>query len=563
MGGESVAGHTVLLNMAGGVCLLLFAVRMVRIGVMRAFGEKFRKLIGKTGQSALLSCLAGLGVAAALQSSSATGLIVATFVERNLIVLSAALAAMLGADIGSTLVVQSLSFSTHALIPSLMVAGFIAFMMMKHPQAQHIGRILIGLALMLSSLGMVVAATNGLRESSLFTFMLQRLGEDPFLAVVIAALLTWLAHSSVAFILMIVSLASHGLIDVALAVTLVIGANIGSGLVPLGLTLRASAPVRRVLMGNLTFRILGGFILLGLLPLLHPYIDVLGADPTRQIANAHTLFNITLALVFLPLTTLAASLLSNIGDDGDAQTLGKPEYLDDALLTRPSLALAAASREVMALANLVETMLREVILAFGKDGARRREKIKELDVPVDHLHEAIKLYLTRLMRQPLGDETSRKTFDLIVFTTNLEHIGDIIDKSLLELAAKMHRHHLSFSDEGWTEISELHSRVVEQMRLAITVFMTGDIVLARDLVAEKDKIRKFERQAAESHFARLRDGTLASIQTTALHLDIVRDLKRINAHITTIAYPILEASGEISESRLLPLDAEIEKAVTH
>lgn len=542
--------------MAGGVCLLLFAVRMVRIGVMRAFGEKFRKLIGRAGQSTLLSCFAGMGVSAALQSSSATGLIVATFVERNLIGLTAALAAMLGADIGSTLVVQSLSFSSQALVPILLVSGFIGFMIAKNQQIQHIGRILIGLALMLLSLSMVVAATNGLRESSLFTFMLQRLSEDPFLSVVIAALLTWLAHSSVAFILMTVSLASHGLIDLQLAITLVLGANIGSGLVPLGLTLKASAPVRRVLIGNLGFRIIGAVVVFALLPFVQPLIAFLGSDATRQIANAHTLFNIAIALVFLPLAPFAAKILASIGEDDDAQGLGKPEHLDDALLTRPSLALAAASREVMVLANLVETMLREVILAFGKDGIRRREKIKELDVPVDRLHEAIKLYLTRLMRQPLSEDISRKTFDLIVFTTNLEHIGDIIDKSLLELAAKMHRHHLSFSDEGWSEISDLHARVVEQMRLAITVFMTGDIALARDLVAEKDKIRKFERQAAESHFARLRDGTLASIETTALHLDIVRDLKRINAHITTIAYPILEASGEISESRLLRADAE-------
>ena len=211
----------------------------------------------------------------------------------------------------------------------------------------------------------------------------------------------------------------------------------------------------------------------------------------------------------------------------------------------------------MNLSSIVETMLREVILAFGNDGAHRREKIKELDVPVDRLHEAIKLYLTRLMRQPLSDEDSRKTFNLIVYTTNLEHIGDIIDKSLLELAAKMQRQHLTFSDEGWAEISALHSRIVDQMRLAITVFMTGDHEMARELVAEKDKIRQAEKQAAKSHFGRLRDGTLASIETTALHLDIIRDLKRINAHITSVAYPILEATGAISESRLkmvAPLD---------
>ena len=154
------------------------------------------------------------------------------------------------------------------------------------------------------------------------------------------------------------------------------------------------------------------------------------------------------------------------------------------------------------------------------------------------------------MRNPLSESDSRQTFNMIVFTTNLEHIGDIIDKSLLELAAKMQRQQLTFSDEGWAEISNLHSRIVAQMRLAITVFMTGDHGMARELVAEKDNIRQAEKKAAESHFGRLRDGTLASIETTALHLDIIRDLKRINAHITSVAYPILEANGSIRESRL-------------
>jgi phosphate:Na+ symporter len=226
------------------------------------------------------------------------------------------------------------------------------------------------------------------------------------------------------------------------------------------------------------------------------------------------------------------------------------EHLDEALLDRPALALGSASRELMRLADQVEIMLRETILAFEEGGERRRQPIKDLDDTVDRLQEAIKLYLTRLTRQPLSEEDSRQAFDLILFTTNLEHIGDIIDKSLLELAAKKHRLGLRFSPEGWAEITALHARVVDQMRLAMTVFVTRDLKMARELIAEKDRIRLAERDATENHLRRLRQGTLASLETSALHLDILRDLKRINAHIVSVAHPILETSGELRESRL-------------
>ena len=552
-----MSGHMVLLNMLGGICLLLWATRMVKTGVMRAFGEKFRRSIGHVTRRPLIACLTGIGVAAAVQSSSATALIVVSFIERALIPLSAGLAVMLGADIGSTLVVQSLSFKINGFVPVFLCLGFFAFMLSNSSLYQQIGRILIGLSLMIMSLGMVVGASATMRESPLFALVLQRLADDMQMTIVLGALLTWLFHSSVAFILLVSSLAGSGMIAIPVAIGLAIGANIGSGFIPIGLSFGAPAAVRRVLYGNLTFRLFGAFIATLLVQYTLPLLAQIDPDPARQIANFHSIFNTAIAALFLPVTSIAAEWLTSFIPDATGAEPGHPEHLDDALLVRPAMAISGASREVMNLSSIVETMLREVILAFGKDGAHRREKIKELDVPVDRLHEAIKLYLTRLMRQPLSDEDSRKTFNLIVYTTNLEHIGDIIDKSLLELAAKMQRQHLTFSDEGWAEISALHSRIVDQMRLAITVFMTGDHEMARELVAEKDKIRQAEKQAAKSHFGRLRDGTMASIETTALHLDIIRDLKRINAHITSVAYPILEATGAISESRLkmvAPLD---------
>ncbi|HEY8384539.1 MAG TPA: Na/Pi cotransporter family protein [Microvirga sp.] len=551
-----MAGHTLLLNLLGGVALLVWATQMVRKGVMRAFGARLRHAIGQATAGRTRACLAGLGVSTALQSSSATGLLVVAFAERGLIALAPALAVMLGADIGSTLVVQALSFKTASLVPLLLVAGVGAVMLARSSLWQQIGRIVIGLALMILSLGLIVGASQPLRENGIFTLVMERLAGDPILALGLGALFTWLAHSSVAVILFVISLASAGVVSVPLALALVLGANVGSGLIPLGLALRSPAPAKRVLFGNLLFRATGAALGCAALTLLGDETAWLGADPARQIANAHTGFNLLLALAFLPVLGPIARVLEQRVKDAESPADKRVNHLDDAALDRPAIALANASREVMRLADTVELMLQESILTFRDGDEARRVGISRLDNEVDRFQEAIKLYLARLTRQPLDEEDMRRCFDLILFTTNLEHVGDIIDRGLLGLAAKRQRNGVTFSDEGWAEIAALHQKVVEQMRLAVTVFTTRDLTLAKELMAEKDRIRSAEREAAESHFRRLREGTIASIETSALHLDILRDLKRIAAHLTSVAHPILEAHGVLRTSRLVSEVAE-------
>lgn len=543
-------GHTFLLNLAGAVALLIWSIRMVKTGVLRAFGDRFRKVIAQATANRFAACAAGAGVATAVQSSAATGLIVAGFAERGLIALAPALAVMLGADIGSTFVVQALAFDLKALVPVLLILGVALFMLTERAIPKQLGRIVIGLALMIVALGMVKAAAEPLRESPLLALVMGRLGQDPTIALLLGAAIAWLMHSSVAAILLIMSLAASGTIALAPAVGLVLGCNIGSALIPLGLSLKGPAIGRRILVGNLVFRTIGAVVAVIALDPIVEASALLASGPARQIANLHTLFNLAVALAFLPLTGLAAHWLDRwMPGEGEAKPR-RAAHLDEGLLDRPQLALAAAQREVMMVADHVEHMLRETIRAFEPDGQRKLQEIRTLDDEVDRLQEEVKLYLTRLTRQPLAEADGRKAFDLILFTTNLEHVGDIIDKSLLELAAKKQRLRVEFSPAGWKDIRAMHGRVVEQMRLAMAVFMSGDVAAARELVVEKDRIRQAERAAMESHLQRLRDGTLASIETSALHLDILRDLKRINAHVTSVAYPSLEASGVLRESRL-------------
>ncbi len=542
--------QTFLLNLMGAIALLIWSIRMVKTGVLRAFGEKFRHAIAGATSNRIKACLTGAAVATAVQSSAATGLIVAGFAERGLITLAPALAVMLGADIGSTFVVQALAFNLAQMVPVLLIAGVGLFMLADKPVLKQIGRILIGLALMVIALGMIKAAADPLKQSDLLKLVMQRLASDPIMGVLLGALIAWVMHSSVAAILLILSLAGSGVIGLPPAIALVLGCNIGSALIPLGLSSQAPMAAKRILIGNLAFRTAGAFLALLILPWIVDLSLLLASDAARQLANLHTLFNIAVAALFLPFVGMAGRALEQAFPDPPEASKEHIAHLDEALLDRPQVALAAASREVMRMADQVEVMLRETILAFSGDSEARRQSIKQRDNEVDRLQDEVKLYLTRLTRQPLSEADSRKAFDLILFTTNLEHVGDIIDKSLLELAAKKQRLNVEFSPAGWADIQSFHTRVVEQMRLAITVFMTGDMAMARELVAEKDRIRIAEREAMESHLLRLREGTLASIETSALHLDILRDLKRINAHVTSVAYPSLEASGFLRGSRL-------------
>ncbi|HEX2510658.1 MAG TPA: Na/Pi cotransporter family protein, partial [Microvirga sp.] len=373
-----MAGHTLVLNLLGGVALLVWATQLVRKGVMQAFGAKLRQAIGTATAGRLRACGVGLGVATALQSSSATGLLVVTFAERGLIALAPALAVMLGADIGSTLVVQALSFEIAMLVPVLLILGVGAVMGTKTNLWQQTGRILVGIALMILSLQLIVGASAPLRESGVFTLIVAPLANDPILALVTGALITWFAHSSVAVILFVISLASAGVLGVPLALAFVLGANVGSGLIPLGLALRSPAPAKRVLLGNLGFRGAGAAI--GLLVLWYgaDHVDRLGADAARQIANAHTGFNLLLALAFLPLVGPAARLLERLVSDAENPSSKRVNHLDDSVLDRPALAIANASREVMRLADTVELMLQEAILTFRDGDESRRVGISRL-----------------------------------------------------------------------------------------------------------------------------------------------------------------------------------------
>ncbi|MDP6391185.1 MAG: Na/Pi cotransporter family protein [Alphaproteobacteria bacterium] len=557
MGGRAISATLVLLNMLGAIALLLWGMRMVRTGVTRAYGSSLRTVLGRHLDNRFTAFFSGLGITAVLQSSTATCLMTASFASRGLVATTAALAVMLGADVGTTLVAQVFTLDISWLSPVFIVAGLIAFHGGRRKRIKDLGRLGIGLGLMLLALKLLVGGSEPIRESETVLVVVTSLAEEPVLAILVAALLTWLAHSSLAVVLLICSMVGAGAVPLALALPLVLGANLGGTMPPVTATL-ASAPVaRRVALGNVIFKLAGCIAILPVLQVAGGWIAVLDSDPVRQVVNFHTAFNVALALVFILLTDLVTRLTERfLPDRAAVEDEATPRYLDPAARAEPAIALACAARETLRMADTLDVMLGQSIEVLKDNDRDRLDRVSEMDDTVDSLYEAIKLYLTDVSREPLEEEESRRCSDIMAFMTNLEHIGDIVDKNLMELAAKKIKYQLQFSGEGLAEIETLHGRVRDNLQLATSVFVSGDQRLARKLLQEKDHFRDLERGAAESHHERLKDGVRETIETSSLHLDILRDLKRINSHITSAAYPILEEAGELRPSRLRMPESE-------
>lgn len=559
-------GTETLFTLVGSVALLLWGVRMVRTGVTRAFGATIRRVIAASTRNRWRAFMTGLGITAFIQSSTATTLIVSSFASRSLIAAPAALAVVLGADLGSTLAAQVLAFDLGWLAYAAIGAGVFAFMASRNEHARHVSRIAIGLGLMLLSLKLIAAASAPLRGSPAVVALLGGLAGEPIVAAIVGAVVTWLAHSTLAIVLLIASLGGAQVTPVEVAVALVIGANVGGAFAPFISQAGADPAARRVPLGNLLMRSTTAVLaLLAVAPAIH-LLATITADPARLIMNFHTGFNLTCVALFIGVVPLVAGLCERIlPDKPGGDEVGRPRYLDPALLEHPAEALACAARETLSLGDHVAQMLRQTIEVLTTDDQKLMRSVETSDDAVDRLHEAIKLYLIQVSRAGMSEVESRRYVEILSFVTNLEHVGDIIDKNLMELAAKKIRNRVAFSTEGLAELKAFHARVLDNLQLAFNVFMSRDPAVARRLLREKTAMREAELTAADSHFQRLRQGRPESIESSAIHLDVVRDLKRINSHLTSVAYPILEATGELAETRLrdnvaaAPLGVAIER----
>ncbi|MCB8876566.1 Na/Pi cotransporter family protein [Acidisoma silvae] len=541
-----------LLQLAGYVALLLWGVHMVQTGVQRAFGAKLRGFLGQALRNRFKAFLAGIGVTAILQSSTATGLMVTGFAAGGLVDLVPALAVMLGANVGTTLIVQLLSFNVTDVAPALILIGVLMFRRAT-AATRDFGRVFIGLGLVLMALSQFVGLVTPYEDVPNLKVFLGAVANQPLVDVILAAGLTWAAHSSVAVVLLIMSFAGNNVVPPDAAFALVLGANLGTAINPVleGST-GADPAARRLPIGNLINRAIGTLIALSILPWLGTLLVQIEPDAARSVADFHTAFNIILAAAFFPfLKTYAALLRKLLPARVDPADPSRPQYLNAGATEAPVIAIGAAAREALRLADVLETMLLGLRDAFGRGDRREIAETKRLDDVLDRLNTAIKSYLTGLDTDALTTADHQRVTEILSFATHMEQAGDIVERDLLGVAQKKLRRGLAFSKDGEAELIAIIDRLTANLRAAGSLFMTGDERAARLLAEEKENFRQMEAQATATHFARLRAGRVDSAETSSLHLDALRDLKRINAHlVAAAAYPVLETGGNLLASRL-------------
>lgn len=542
--------HT-LVTILSGIALLVWGTHIVRSGVLRVFGGSLRRVLAGSVANPFTAFLAGLGVTGLVQSSSATALLAGSFVGQNLMGLAPALAIMLGADVGTSLVVQIFSLDLSWLSPLLIGVGVLFHLTRKATRAGQIGRIAIGLGLIILALQIILQTARPVTGAAPVKVIFGSLSGDPLLDILIGALFTLMAWSSLAVVLLTAAFVASGVISLKVGLFLVIGANLGSGIVAVVATAGGGNASRRVALGNLLFKLIGCVLAVASVNYLERGLALLDPDPQRLVVNFHTAFNLLLALSLIwfvkPIARLAERLLP---DDPQKDPRITARHLDPAALDTPALATSNAAREVLRIGDIIENMLTGVLAVIRTNDAHLARQVRRMDDDVDGLYTAIKLYLTQIGREALDERDARRWADIISFTINMEHVGDILERMLDDLIEKKIAHRLEFSEAGMAEICDMHARVVTNLRLGMNVFLNGDLKSAQRLLATKVELRKLQQQYGDTHLRRLAGQTVQSIETSSLHLDIINDFKRINSHICSVAYPILEQAGALQPTRM-------------
>jgi phosphate:Na+ symporter len=531
----------VLLSLFGGVALLLYGIQLTGDSLQRAAGARLRGILTGLARNRLLAVLSGAFVTGVIQSSSATTVMLIGFVSAGLMTFRQTLGVILGADIGTTFTVQLIAFRITDYSLLLIGIGFTILFVAKRRTVKDVGQAVLGFGLLFLGLKLILDGAAPLKQNPLAVQLIASVAESHILAVLVSAVFSALVASSAATIGLSLALASQGLLDLPGAVGIVLGANIGTCATALMAAVGASAEAKRVAFAHIAFKVLGAALVFPFIDPFSALIATTTADPARQIANAHTFFNIAISLLFVPFTAWAARTMEAlVPDEPQADNPFRTRYLDERALAQPALAIGQATREALRMADVVQGMHRDVVEVFRGNNQELLEDVERRDDQVDFLEREIKLFLARLDRSAMGAGLARREIGLISIIGNLENIGDIIDKNLMELARKKLYHGRRFSEAGWTEILEFHGTVTKNLERAIAAFAANDRALAQEVLDQRPAMRQRERELRESHLGRLRQGLAESLETSEIHLDILTNLKRISSHVSALVFPILE-----------------------
>jgi phosphate:Na+ symporter len=540
-----------LLNLLSALAMLVWGTHLMRTGVLRIYGADLRRILSTSIKRRVFAFMAGIGVTSVVQSSNATSVIVCSFVAQGLINLGPALAIMLGADVGTALMAGVLSFDLSWLSPLLIFFGVIVHLSSKQKKTGQFGRIAIGLGFITLALQLIADATRPMTQMAGIEVLFSSLTGDVMLDALIGALIAMVTYSSIAAVLLAATLATSGVISLEVALCLVVGANLGSGMLGLLSASNHNAAGRRVALGSFLFRLAGAVMMLPFIGVLHVEVGRLIADTTKAVIAFHIAYNFVRSCLFLFLTEPMARFCTRCLPDSEESNAGiRPRYLDSAAINTPTLALSNAAREVLRMGEIIENMLAGLLIVVRNNDAARAREVRKLDDDVDKLYTDVKMYLARVSRQELDEGEIRRWTDIITLTINLEQSGDIIERIVTDVESKKILPKRDFSAAGMLEVMEMHARLVTSLQLGLSVFLNGDVKSAQRLLAEKESFRDLEREYAQTHLVRLAGETMQSIETSSLHLDIISDMKRLHSLFCSPAYPVLDKAGLLRKSRL-------------
>lgn len=543
----------VILSFGGYVALLLWGVHMVQTGVQRAFGKALGLWMGRALGGRTRAFFTGMAITAAIQSSTATGLMITGFAAGGAVALIPGLAAMLGANVGTTLIVQVLSFNLNALAPILILLGVWMFRHYAPGRARDLGRMFVGLGLLLLALHELVSIFEPIQQAHLLEMALESLDTAPVVALILSALLAWASHSSVAVVVLIMSLAHHQLVSPSLACALVLGANLGTAINPVLEGVSDQDPAsRRLPIGNLGTRVVGCLLGLAALPWLAPAMNLISDDPARAVANFHTLFNIVIALGFLPALVPYARLLTRLlPRQTDPNDPARPMYLDDSAREVPAVALGNAARESLRLADLLQTMMQNAQRALLHEDSHVMVQARYLNDAISRLDQAITAYLATLDQESLSGDDQQRLEEILAFSSNIANAASMTHMGLLGHAGQLHKKNWALDAEQRAELQTVLERLIRNLRQAAALFVSEDRNTARHLAFEKDHFRGLEARATERHLGTIKAGQLESADMGAFYLEILRDATSVNAYLVNAsAYPILAKHGELLPNRL-------------
>jgi phosphate:Na+ symporter len=532
-----------LLDLLSAVALLIWGTHIVRTGILRVYGSQLRQVISQNMSRRPLAFIAGILVTAVVQSSNATAMLVTSFVGQGLMALTPALAIMLGADVGTALMSRILTFDLSWLSPLLIFLGVVFFLSRKQTRLGQMGRVAIGLGLIVLALQLIVTAAAPITQNAGVKVLFASLTGDLLLDALVGALFAMISYSSLAAVLLTATLAGAEIISLPVAIGLVIGANIGSGMLAFLTTSLQNVAGRQVALGSLLYKLFGLLLIIPVLdPLVH-WIDSLGFSPQDMVIGFHLIYNTARCLIMLPTVGPMARLCSFLlPEKAEANGLAKPRHLDLTALSTPSLALANAVRETLRMGDLIEAMLGSMNEVLRGTQTSVTQEMRRLNDDVEALYSAIKLYLAQMPREDLGEQDNRRWAEIIELTINLELAAGLIERMLRKIQQQKTSQRRSFSDVGLEELAGLHSQLLSNLRLGLSVFLSSDPESARQLLREKRRFRAQERRLAHAHVSRLQRKVVQSIETSSLHLELIADMKRLNSLFCSSAYAVLETA---------------------